>query len=53
MVHTNVLNRTGGRGVRSSADALKKPIPIGSSGFRQLRSPSPRRSGETQRLELR
>ncbi len=38
MVYTHVLNRAGGRGVRSPADALFGPAVTAAAGFRQLDS---------------
>jgi len=38
MIYTHVLNRAGGRGVRSPADALFGPAVTAAAGFRQLDS---------------
>lgn len=40
MIYTHVLNRAGGRGVRSPADALFSPIVVARSATRQLPPPS-------------
>jgi len=46
MIYTHVLNRAGGRGVRSPADALFGPAVTAAAGFRRLDSqPNPLLSG--------
>jgi len=53
MVYTHVLNRAGGRGVRSPADALFGPAVTAAAGFRQLDSqPNPLLPGAAAELEV-